>query len=517
MTKTRIQFWNLIEALKRLSEPVPENLTEAIQELPRVPQLLSPWTTWLAFTLIEYRRRQVWAHQILCEHLAEYMPPNRRLVAEVRTDFLSLPTFPDWKVEQFFSCGMGWANLINNDTEECISLSISGVDHLVFPDCFREMLKPTSRWQAASRLLELHQSPHTLTYAIDDLEGVDFLLPVNFDGEHETSVAPEAHMLTTLATSCSDQFERFLTRWMDANTRLWLAAVIGDWLAAAELARDTGDNRLIMECSARAEHCRHERLAIARFGLQSWSNCHIHLHVLRDLGAEDVDDRVSHWLAAALEDQESESRLATFLRETDDPKWCPQMFTLMESACMRLGKDSDAIASQCARFLVRHDYRVDDVVLAVQSREGILADAAVILLKQGVDSAMPIIRRALRTVPPPDSPTSVSRLEEWQCLQPFGHITRTAAMLALFDEAWSRNELYDAFVELNENQVCDRLEILPIILALDTSDDQEANEVANAWLSNYDSDMIEDARDFFDLLVDGSRNQFNDLNLAVSC
>jgi hypothetical protein len=48
---------------------------------------------------------------------------------------------------------------------------------------------------------------------------------------------------------------RFREQWQDADRRLWLAATIGDWGLAHELAQATRDSKLITFTGERAQQC----------------------------------------------------------------------------------------------------------------------------------------------------------------------------------------------------------------------------------------------------------------------
>src|SRR5262249_21119026 len=74
------------------------------------------------------------------------------------------------------------------------------------------------------------------------------------------------HMLrlSRRVTRHAQAIEHFLARWQDAGDRLWLAAVIGDWLTVHEAAQALGRADLLPLTAPPAEACRGQWVAWLR-------------------------------------------------------------------------------------------------------------------------------------------------------------------------------------------------------------------------------------------------------------
>jgi hypothetical protein len=110
-----------------------------------------------------------------------------------------------------------------------------------------------------------------------------------------------------------------------------------------------------------------------------------------------------------------------------DESWCPLVFDLLVRE-----KDTEGLASVvpvCAPYLLQHDFRpwevLEHLLTAAEPPCGLLIGEA---LERAPDLLLPALRRALR------------------CRDPLHH-EYAAAVLALVDEPWSREELTAALEE----------------------------------------------------------------------
>jgi hypothetical protein len=286
------QFYALRRAFERCTQPAPTNLSEAIRALPPIEVLPSLWTTWLFISLLVFRERQRWAKVFVHEHLPEAFPPGRLFQTAQGGDEFALPGAPEWRI--CLECGWGFGDLIHRETREWITFDLTGenTEPIIYVWLFDRHTRPTSRWQPAGRLLELHRSFEAMIgHAIEDLVAVRYLAPINDDGsDADPDMQPDGYRLEhQIADRYAPHIQRFCNRWEQATDRLWLAALIGDWLLAHELAQNTGDAELITVTGQLATQCqrlRDETLRLASIN-RSWNK-----ETLSQMTARDAKDLV---------------------------------------------------------------------------------------------------------------------------------------------------------------------------------------------------------------------------------
>ena len=465
-------YRSLIKAFGRAAEAQPQDVLEAISTLPPVGELPSPWTTWLFIALMSWRKRQQWAKDMLREHLPKAIPPCRKFREREQPVEMFVPGCPEWEVS--LECDYTFAQLTNRVTEEFLIIDLATVDResLIYVDHLDSCVGPKSRSESIERLLELHQDFGTIQHAIDDLVAANLLRAVYDDRSPcPPDMHPNGHLLASRAVVHADVVEGFVRQWKNAGARLWLSAVIGDWLAAHELAVVGGDPQLIAVTKERADECRAIRLTLARESFASAKQNHGiwdsgAVRMMADLGAEEVRELIREGLAG---NADCVCSVICVINRDEDPSWCNAVFDVLLrfGRCGRRTRDEDVVL-QCARYLFKHRHRKQDVARVLSRLKSQTDEAGLLLLEHAPHQALPIIRRALRDSGPIGNPT--------------------AAVLALIDQPWSRAEL---LAVLEDDVYHDLDDVLPLVLALHESHDAEARAVAETWVERYDPAVVE--------------------------
>ena len=244
------RFQALLHVIENIPDKLPRNLLEALRTLPPVGALPSAPSTWLLLAVFQYRERQRWAKEFVREHVPEAVPPSDRLLRLFELDQpleMALPGLSEWQVN--LECENGWGNLIHRTTQEMVTFGLTRKDRevILFLDHFHDYVKPVSRWEPTGRALELNFPDGGIWQAIEDLVAARILDPIDYDGApFDPSLGDGVHRLNRyLATRYAVPMLRFCQQWDDADRRLWLASVIGDWPLAHELAQVTNDANLI--------------------------------------------------------------------------------------------------------------------------------------------------------------------------------------------------------------------------------------------------------------------------------
>ncbi|MCY2987297.1 MAG: hypothetical protein NTY19_05455 [Planctomycetota bacterium] len=476
------QFRCLHQAMSKAVEGPPRTLEEAIGSLPPMGTLPLPETTWLLLALIEYRERQRFGRKLLRKHLPEAITPSRRLCKRDQPVETILPDLPEWEV--ILECGYGLAELVNRVTQEIITVGLhrANMESIIYVHKLDRYAKPPSPEELASRLLQLHPNfSCTIWCAIDELVEAGFLLGVDDDGSpYDPKLEPNAHLLTSSATALAPQILEFCKQWQAPPQRLWLAAAIGDWPLAHELAKADGDASLLAVVGQRAEEYRQFRLNMIRKRLGDSAPGADTLNAFHELGADDLPEMIRRALRAS---GEAAQGALEYLAQHPDPRWCQEMYRVLRRPPLHGPRAQAGLTIECARFLLRHGYQTDEVVKMVCRVDIMLDEVALLLLEFSPQQALPAIRRALRT------PSEFSN--------------ETAAALAMIDRSWSRRELLDAL----EEEFREAEEALPLVVALAESLDPEARDVAEAWEQRSDPAMVETYRQRLQWEMNGIRDR----------
>jgi hypothetical protein len=255
------EFRQLFQAFSRAVEDPPVNLREALEELPPGDAQPVPWTTWLFVTLFAYRERQRWARASLVQNLPQYFSDPQEDFSPIHADEISVPNMPEWQYEVY--CRYAGA-LVNRVTSESVSVSryIEVGENIVTLDDFSSDLASRSRWEPAARFPALRLSD-SIPYAIKDLTQAGLIVGLDERGQLiEDGLGPFGYTLTEDIAGHSEAVLKFCEVWADPDRRLWLSALIGDWISTGEIVADIQDTELAAIVARRANDCRDRQLRV---------------------------------------------------------------------------------------------------------------------------------------------------------------------------------------------------------------------------------------------------------------
>lgn len=435
----------LLSALKRANDP-PTDLRSFLQALPPPSKLPSPWETWTLIGLTRHRDRQNWVAEIIRTRLRgdpDDLAANSAFGhPEGVPQSGPVPGLPEW---EYYFHGRGC----------CISHKVDGdaidvdfwddtaeyIDTYFFANYLGSLRQPEPPEQ---RLRQLHPSCRTITVALTDLVAAGALQPLPERDTNPFRLAEEV-------IEASENIEAVWSAWSDPTRRVWLAALIGDWIAAHEVATP----ELAEITAPRAEQCRdlrrkrlHRDLNVAYKGADA-------LQALAELRSPDLDQCLvtalkgppTGLISAALE-----------IIEERDASWCPHLFSLL----MRMNPAGQIpephIWKTCLTILLRHGHRTSEVLATLPKAGGTeIGEAILLALEHAPEMARPLIRKAILS----DIP--INRIQ-------------TAAILAVIDKPWSVSELLWAL------ETCDEQEkTAEARAALLESGDENAHRAVLAW------------------------------------
>jgi hypothetical protein len=414
----------LLDAFTRAGEPEPTDPASALRLLPEPGALPSPWEAWTLIGLARHRGRQVWVADLVRTRLRG-APSDLAAVGalghpEGVPQSGPVPGMPEWEY-YFHGRGCCLTHKVDGDR---IDVDFFGDTAEYFDTYFyRNYLESLRRPEPAEvRLRELHPSPRAITLAVAGLLGAGALTPLEGRDAHPYRLADE--VIATL-----DAIDAFCTAWADPDRRLWLAALIGDWLAADELA--VGRPELAAITAPRAERCREISRQRLRRDLGEPYRAADALQALADLKAPDLDGYLETALRGPLSGVISAA--LGVIGQQDDPRWCDRVHELF----CRVDPDGQLpqphIWMTSLKILLRHGHRKADVTgaLAKAGRTEI-GEAVLLSLEHAPELALPLIRRGLLADVPVDR-------------------TGVAAILALIGKPWSLRELLGA-LEASDDQ-----------------------------------------------------------------
>ena len=389
---------------------------------------------------------------------------------------------PDWEFQ--FECrrGLEFGHLIHRGAGEHITVSLKGLGspNPILADVICHHIKPESFWQPEGRLLRLHpgfwRMVRMATYqTVTELHDAGLLKAGQWGGIHRhEDDDPDYYRLTKAADVQTDLVTKFCERWATPEHRVWLSCLVGDWLSACELVRDSGDDDLLGVIEPRAKAVFEHQIAEAKTRAREISFSR-HLALLQTV----FPDRVPQFLSDRLHgDSSTACDTLDYLKHQGDSSWCPEIFRVLKQVCPK-GKQPDSrLAFRCARFVAQHEFQSKAAVQTVLPlvKDGYRRDLILLTLQHAADLVPPLIRRALR------SPSrSLFDIHLW-----------AVVVLAVVDRAWSRRELVSLLEEgtdTNQQVYC--------VLALKNSADPEARKVAATWRSRFQTADFSRVKRFF--------------------
>jgi hypothetical protein len=262
------------------------------------------------------------------------------------------------------------------------------------------------------RLRELHPSSRAITLAIADLLAAGALTPLKGRDAHPYRLADE--VIESL-----DAIDAFCRAWADPDRRLWLAALIGDWPAADELA--AGRPELTAITGPRVESCRALWRQRLRRDLGEPYRAADALQALADLKAPDLGRSLEEALSGPPSGVISAA--LDVIGQQDDPRWCGPVYDLFSRVDPPGQLPEPHIWMTALKFLLRHGNRKQEVITALTRADRTeIGEAVLLSLEHAPELTLPLIRRGLLADVPMDR-MSVS------------------SILALINTLWSKREL----------------------------------------------------------------------------
>jgi hypothetical protein len=252
----------------------------------------------------------------------------------------------------------------------------------------------------------------------------------------------------------ADDIEAFCQAWPDSDSRIWHAALIGDWLAADAAA--SGRPEILKVTGPRANFCRGMRKSRLECVLKGKNDSWEALKALADLPSEELDRDLEN----ALEGPPSglTSAALEIIGRENDPRWCDSLYRLLR----RINPDGQVpepyLWMTSLRLMIHHGYRRAELIPALAEVGGTEVGKGLLLsLEHAPELALLLIRRGLLHRVP------MSR-------------TEVAAILALINMPWSRRELLQALAASN-----DREETADIRAALIAGGDEAGRRAVLEW------------------------------------
>jgi hypothetical protein len=365
--------------------PIPVDVAEAAgvlaaDEAARSPasEALSPWAVWTLVAALRYLPRQLWVGSLM----------RRGALPEGGGP---VPGFPGWSYMRDGS----ECTVSNSELGETIEVELHrGSAEFIHPFSLLECADPgRSLAPPEARLLALHPAEDGIVLAFDELEaqGVMTHLPREY-----------VYRLSPAARKLDADVQAFVARWEDPAARVWLAASLGDWPLAAELAPgDARIQRATERCLAERMRRLESRIDDPRFGK----------YALESLLQVAPAERTRRYLVAGLEGApDGFLRTAVQMIVADEAAdFTPELTELFQ----RLSPEehTDLVTATGGYLLGRgrppalvvpsllRAARVERIPGIMFGKNPCVFEIALLLLEHAPADALPIVRRALRESP----------------------------------------------------------------------------------------------------------------------
>ena len=169
---------------------------------------------------------------------------------------------PSWRLQ--LESDWGFAHLISDTPPESIRVDVTadGARDFFMPDVLEHHVRLDSRWspewQWRERLALRRERPDGFDWkTFHNLEEAGLVQEVEFDdGDLYEDYRGEVFRLTDRAMHYVPLVDRFCECLADPNTRVLMAAAIGDWVLADEASDGVTDSKAVCLISERATECR---------------------------------------------------------------------------------------------------------------------------------------------------------------------------------------------------------------------------------------------------------------------
>ncbi|MBS0260676.1 MAG: hypothetical protein JSS02_01870 [Planctomycetes bacterium] len=439
------QITRLLDVFGQTRRTAPVDLAAFLDNLPDVGALPSPWETWTLIGFVRHRERQYWVRDIIHTRLRGDSEMLGAMGALGHPDGVkqsgSVPGMPEW---EYYFHGRGCC-LTHKVTGEDIDVDFwddtaEYFDVYFYTNYLKSLRNPDV---PERRLLELHGSVRPIGIAVNRLQTAGAMTPLPGRDSHPPRIAEEV-------LAYSDAIEAFCLDWGIRALRIWLAGIIGDWLAADEAA--AGQPAIQRITGPRAEKCRSiRREQLLQVSGHAAADA---LFGLAELGG--ADDQLeaafrgppSGTISAALE----------IVGKQDNPKWCPHIYSLFKRMRPTEQIPAPHIWMTSLKFLLRHGYHRDEMIASLAKVRGTgVGEGVLLALEQAPEHALPLIRKALVGDIPCDR-------------------TTVAAVLGLIAKPWSIRELLTALAKSDDQE-----KTADARAALLEIGDPEAEKAVLAW------------------------------------
>lgn len=435
----------LLDAFARVKEPEPDDLVSALRRLPEPDAMPSPWDAWTLIGLVRHHERQLWVAEIIRTRLQGAPADLAALGALGHPEAVpqrgSVPGMPEWEY-YYHGCGCCIRHKVDGEAIDVDFWDDSAdyFDTFFYMRYLESLRQPEPPEQ---RLLELHPSACAVSVAIADLLAAGALFPLSGSDAHPYRLADEV-------MTVADDIDHFCSVWLQPRRRMWLAALIGDWLAADQAA--FGPTELTEITGPRASRCRELRRQRLHREAPKQRLAADALQALADLQTPDLNESLEKALSGTPSGLIS-TALDIIVRQ-DDPRWCARVYELFSRVNPAAQLPSPHIWMTSLKFLLRHGYRSDEMITSLSKARGTeIGEAVLLSLEQAPELALPLIRKGLLAD------------------VPMGR-TRVAAILALIAASWSRRELLNALEKSDDQQKT--IDVRAALLESGSEEDQRA-------------------------------------------
>jgi hypothetical protein len=359
----------------------------------RNAELPSPWESWTTISLIRQRDRQIWGRSVV-ERLDRSIPEG------------TIPGLSEW---EFRFHGLGCCLTHKVTGEEIETETGEGFDFYFW---IRNLKSVKSPGPDVRRMVELHPSLRSLGLTLNKLREAKL---IDADGEPvgRWVVAEEAVAHTqTVRDYCQLLAEE--------SKRRHLHEIVGDSADGEAIHRQ-----------------RAKRLADINRYFEGSEMLRVEsLYALADLDGEELSARLRDVLKSRPWSPLTYVAVEV-IAERNDPTWCDAVYRVFNEVTPPDEIPQPAIWIECAKFLLKHDYRTEEILAGLQlAGRTALGKAAILGLEYGKTPPTALFRRALLS--PEAAPLDR---------------TEAAAALAVLDTPWSRDLLLSVLRESTSHDV----------------------------------------------------------------
>lgn len=343
--------YQIQDMFARIEDPnVPADYAEFLALHTDLAVLPAPEITWTVLGLIRYRAWKKWAWRIVGDRVGCYFgwqPPTAKPQRSRRRALTSRS--PEWTV----LAGGNGVRLLNQATGEEVGVPMNHGPEVVSVGSFFEFVYSSREpGPAERRLRELFPERVGLSIAIRHLAGcheLRLLDPPEFD----------LFKLPSWLPGYKGRVRDFLRAWDDADRRLALATLIGDWPMVREQTESQGMDELAATATTEANRNRRRWINLLRVAWDDEPDCEV-LQAMVHARAEEMNEYLSDafdspiWRSTAIEIVH------------DDPTWLERVHKVFCETC-KVPFETPGQA-EAARYLARHGWDVEELIAGLVAK-----------------------------------------------------------------------------------------------------------------------------------------------------